>query len=113
MRWPAYLSFAAGTITAVLALLSGAVIDSQLRRWIIVIAVPPILASLYQGVQYRRGESANAFWPVAVYLFFIVVELMNALGLYFFGVILQTLAWTLGRRERRRREATQPQETDA
>jgi hypothetical protein len=107
MKWPARLSFAAASVTGAMALFSLAIIDPIWRRWVIMIALPPILGSFYQGVQYRRGRSANSFWPVAVYLFFITFFLLHALGLYLFGVILQSAAWILGRSERRRREATQ------
>jgi hypothetical protein len=109
MKWPARLSFAASAVTGVMAIFSLAVIDAPWRRLLVITALPPILASLYQGFQYRRGNSANAFWPVAVYVFFIVLYLGAEVGLYFFGVILQSAAWIIGRRERRRSEATQPQ----
>jgi hypothetical protein len=109
MKWPARLSFVAAAVTVVMAIFSLAMIDAPWRRLLVIVALPPILASVYQGVQYRRGQSANAFWPVAVYLFFIVLYLGSAVGLYFFGVILQSAAWIIGRTERRRREATEPQ----
>src|SRR5690242_1673716 len=100
MKWPTYLSFTAAAVTAAIALLSLAVVDSDIRRWVVFIAIPPIVGSLVQGLQYRKGRSENAFWPVAVYLFFMAAYLFSAIGLYFFGVILQSVAWAIGRRER-------------
>jgi hypothetical protein len=103
MKWPAHLSFGAAAVTAAMAGLSLAVVDAGIRRWVLFIAIPPIAGSVVQGFQYRKGRSDNAFWPVAVYLFFIAFYLFSALGLYLFGVILQSAAWVLGRRERSRR----------
>lgn len=86
-----------------MAVVSLPALDPIVRRWVVFIAFPAIVGSFVQGIQYRRGRSDNAFWPVAVYLFFIAFYLFNALGLYFFGVILQTAAWIVGRLERSRR----------
>jgi hypothetical protein len=105
MKWPAILSFAAAAITAAIAIFGIVGQDATHNRWVLLISIPPIVGSAYQGAQYRKGQSANAFWPVAVYLFFIVVYLFAALALYFCGVILQSTAWILGRREHRRRLA--------
>jgi hypothetical protein len=104
MIGPARLSFAASAITGAIAIWSFVTVDAPIRRWVALVALPPILASLYQGAQYRRGQSANAFWPIAVYLFFMLGYYASAFGLYFLGVILQSTAWTLGRSEQRRRE---------
>lgn len=96
----AQLSFAAAAVTSGMTVWSWASTDAFVHRWLLVISLPAILASVVQGVQYRRGHNTNAFYAVAVYLFFIVVYLTRALGLYFFGVILQGLAWAIGRNTR-------------
>lgn len=91
MRWPANISFAAAGVTSLIAVVSIVGLDTYLvQRWVLVIALPPILGSVFQGLQYRKGQTANSFWPVAVYVFFIVASLQRALGLYVFGVILQS-----------------------
>ena len=102
MKWPAYLSFGAAAVTAAMALWSLAVVDADIRRWVLFIAIPPIAGSVVQGFQYRKGRNDNAFWPVAVYVFFMAFYFFSALGLYLFGVVLQSASWVIGRRERSR-----------